>query len=93
MLARWGRDQFGVFAVANSCVALMAFVDLGLRMLTRVALTNPRLDASAKVRVHARNFAAFVIASSGTIALVALLAGTGCGIAGFIFRLPVISSS
>jgi hypothetical protein len=78
MLARWGRDQFGVFAVANSCVALMAFVDLGLRMLTRVALTNPSLDASAKVRVHSRNFAAFLVASGTTFALVALLASAGC---------------
>src|SRR5207237_2553811 len=41
MLAHWGREQFGLFAVANSCVALMAFVDLGLRTMTRVGLTNP----------------------------------------------------
>ena len=31
MLAAWGQEHFGLFAVANSCVALMACFDLDVR--------------------------------------------------------------
>jgi ADP-heptose:LPS heptosyltransferase len=78
MLAAWGKEQFGLFAVANSCVALMGFLDLGLRMSTRVGLTNPRLAETAKVQLHARNFAAFALAALAGVGAVGLLALTGC---------------
>lgn len=78
MIARWGEDRFGLFAVANSVVALMAIVDLGLRTLTRVGLTNPRFSAAEKVRLHALNVAAFSIAAAIAIAVVVVLAATEC---------------
>ena len=77
MLTAWGKEHFGLFAVANSCVALMACFDLGLRMLTRVSLTNPQLCETAKHRLHALNFAAFVIAAGSGVAIVVLLSAAG----------------
>ena len=78
MLSAWGAERFGLFAVANSCVAMMAIVDLGLRMLTRVGLTNPESSEDSKIRLHALHVAAFSIASFGTIGVVALLSLAGC---------------
>lgn len=77
MLSTWGEARFGLFAVANSCVALMAITDLGLRMVTRVALSNRHLSDSAKLRLHAANFAAFVLAAGAATSIVALLALAG----------------
>jgi ADP-heptose:LPS heptosyltransferase len=77
MLAHWGRERFGLFAVANSCVALMAFVDLGLRTLTRVGLTNPKLPPATKLRLHALNVVAFSAAAGVTLVIVTLLALSG----------------
>ena len=77
MLTHWGREQFGLFAVANSCVALMAFLDLGLRTLTRIGLTNQKLSPAAKLRLHALNVVAFAAAAGVTLVIVALLAVTG----------------
>ena len=77
MLAAWGQEHFGLFAVANSCVALMACFDLGLRMLTRVSLTNPQLCETAKLRLHALNFAAFAIVAGSGVAIVVLLSAAG----------------
>jgi ADP-heptose:LPS heptosyltransferase/O-antigen/teichoic acid export membrane protein len=77
MLSAWGKEQFGLFAVANACVALMAFLDLGLRTLTRLGLTNPTLPESAKVRLHALNVAAFSLAAGAGVAVVVLLAVAG----------------
>jgi ADP-heptose:LPS heptosyltransferase len=78
MLSSWGQERFGLFAVANSCVALMAFVDLGLRTLTRVGLTNQRLSENAKVRLHALNITAFSVAAGISVGVIALLALAGC---------------
>ncbi len=78
MLSAWGADRFGLFAVANSCVALMAIVDLGLRTLTRIGLTNPRLPEDAKIRLHALHLAAFSVAAAGTVGIVGLLSLAGC---------------
>src|SRR4029077_4030161 len=50
MLSAWGTERFGLFALANSCVALMACLDLGLRMVTRVGLTNPQFSETTKLR-------------------------------------------
>lgn len=77
MLAEWGQEHFGLFAVANSCVALMACFDLGLRMVTRVSLTNPQLSEAAKLRLHALNFAAFGIVAGSGVAIVVLLSAVG----------------
>jgi ADP-heptose:LPS heptosyltransferase len=78
MLATWGQERFGLFAVANSCVALMAIVDLGLRTLTRVGLTNPHLSNSGKVRLHALNVAAFSAAGGSGVTIVTVLSLAGC---------------
>ena len=77
MLAAWGRDQFGLFAVANSVVALMAFFDLGLRTLTRIGLTSSQLDEQTKLKLHASNFAAFCFAAAAAVIVAALLSVIG----------------
>jgi ADP-heptose:LPS heptosyltransferase len=78
MLSAWGADRFGLFAVANSCVALMAFFDLGLRTLTRISLTAPQLSENEKVRLHALNLATFSLAAAIGVSVVSLLAVAGC---------------
>jgi ADP-heptose:LPS heptosyltransferase len=78
MLSAWGAEKFGLFAVANSCVALMAIVDLGLRTLTRVGLTNPRLSEDAKIRLHALHVATFSVVAGGAVGMIALLSLAGC---------------
>ena len=78
MLASWGKERFGLFALANSCVALMVVLDLGLRALTRVALSNNSITQEAKVRRYAANIAAFALASASALLLIFLLAINGC---------------
>src|SRR5438874_4072488 len=78
MLASWGKERFGLFALANSCVALMVVLDLGLRALTRVALSDNSITQEAKVRRYAGNIAAFVLASASVLSLIFLLAINGC---------------
>src|SRR5215218_5501467 len=70
MLGRWGKEQFGLFAIANAAVALMVFLDFGLRTLTRVGLNNPQLDSSARLRLHALHVAAFSIAAASGLAAI-----------------------
>lgn len=77
MLARWDKEQFGLFAIANASVALMVFLDFGLRTLTRVGLSNPLLDAAAKVRLHALHVAAFMFAATIGLAVIITCALTG----------------
>jgi ADP-heptose:LPS heptosyltransferase len=74
MLASWGKERFGLFAVANSCLGLMVFFDGGLRTLTRVGLSNQELPETEKVRLHARNVAAFVLAAGFGLTIILLLA-------------------
>ena len=78
MLSAWGTERFGLFALANSCVALMACLDLGLRMVTRVGLTNPQFSETTKLRLHALNFVAFAIGAGAAVTVVAVLAAIGC---------------
>ncbi len=78
MLSVWGNEMFGLFAVANSTVALMAFFDLGLRTVTRIGLTSPDVSENAKIRLHALHIAAFSLAAGVGVSVVALLAFTGC---------------
>ena len=78
MLASWGKERFGLFALANSSVALMVVFDLGLRALTRVALSNNSITQEAKVRRYAANIAAFALASTSALSLIFLLALNGC---------------
>jgi ADP-heptose:LPS heptosyltransferase len=78
MLSAWGRERFGLFAIANSCVAAFAFFDLGLRTLTRVGLTSSRLSEGAKVRLHALNTVAFSVAAGISVGIVGLLSLAGC---------------
>jgi len=78
MLASWDKERFGLFALANSSVALMVVFDLGLRALTRVALSNNSITQEEKVRRYAANIAAFVLASTSALSLIFLLALNGC---------------
>jgi ADP-heptose:LPS heptosyltransferase/O-antigen/teichoic acid export membrane protein len=78
MLSAWGAEKFGLFAVANSCIALMAITDLGMRTLTRVGLTRPDLSEEAKIRLHALHFAAFCVTSMGAVGIVTVLSLAGC---------------
>src|SRR6267378_738524 len=64
MLTSWGKERFGLFALANFFVALMVVLDLGLRALTRVALSNNSITQEAKVLRYAGNIAAFALASA-----------------------------
>jgi len=78
MLASWDKERFGLFALANSSVALMVVFDLGLRALTRVALSNNSITQEEKVRRYAANIAAFAFASTSALLLIFLLALNGC---------------
>jgi ADP-heptose:LPS heptosyltransferase len=77
MLSAWGAERFGLFAVANSCIGVMAIIDLGLRTSTRVGLANPELLEKERIRLHVLHVAAFSIASAGTISIVAVLSLAG----------------
>ncbi|MGI8431148.1 MAG: glycosyltransferase family 9 protein [Chthoniobacterales bacterium] len=77
MLAAWGTDRFGLFAVANSCIGLMVFFDGGLRTLTRVGLSDRKLSEPAKFALHARNVGAFVLAAAVGLTIIFTLAATG----------------
>lgn len=78
MLANWGTANFGLFAVANSCVALMAVVDLGLRLLTRRGLSDSLLSESGRARLRAVNLLGFLAAAGVTIAIIGALALGRC---------------
>lgn len=77
MLAAWGKENFGLFAVANSCIGLMVFCDAGLRTLTRVGLSDQKLSEPEKFALHARNVSAFVLAAMAGLTIVFALAATG----------------
>ncbi len=77
MLARWGGERFGLFAVANSCIGLMVFFDCGLRTLTRVGLSNQELPEAEKLRLHARHVVAFVLAAGSGLTIILFLARAG----------------
>jgi hypothetical protein len=77
MLAAWGTAQFGVFAIANSCVSLMVFLDFGLRTLTRVGLSDPNLSNADRLRLHAVHVAALAISLATGLVVILSLALTG----------------
>ena len=77
MLAAWGKERFGLFAIANSCIALMVLFDFGLRTLTRLGLSNPVLAEAEKVRLHARHVGAFSVAAAAGLTIILLLARSG----------------
>ncbi len=77
MLSKWGKEQFGLFAIANAAVALMVVLDFGLRTLTRVGLSNPQLNADARLRLHAVHVAAFAMAAAAGLAAIITCALTG----------------
>ena len=77
MLARWGGERFGLFAVANSCIGLMVFFDCGLRTLTRDGLSNQELPEAEKLRLHARHVGAFVLAAGSGLTIILFLARAG----------------
>ena len=77
MLASLGKEQFGLFAVANSCIGLMVFFDCGLRTLTRVGLSNQELPEYEKLNLHARHVSAFALVAGAGLAIILLLAWAG----------------
>ena len=86
MLRAWGRENFGLFALGNSCFALMVFLDFGLRTLTRVGLSRPDLSEPEKARLHAQYVGAFGLVAAGGLSVILWFAWSG--LAGPWLNLP-----
>ena len=78
MLTAWGKERFGLFAIANSCVALMVFLDFGIRTLARVGLSRPDLSEKEKAMLHGRLVCVFVVIAALGLSMISVLALTGC---------------
>jgi O-antigen/teichoic acid export membrane protein len=88
MLARWGAEQYGLFALASSLLVSLALLDGGVRALTRLRLTEA-LAAGDRAR-YRRAFTEGVVTFSAVV-IAAFLAALAGGLAGWwsaLFRLP-----
>ena len=83
MLRTWGREGYGMFALASSLLVSMAVLDCGVRSLTRLRLCEAlaRGDAEEFERMLCRGIAAFC-----GVALLAFLAAAGLAAAGLWSR-------
>jgi O-antigen/teichoic acid export membrane protein len=88
MLAKWGAEQYGLFALASSLLVSMALLDGGVRALTRIRMAEAlkRGDERAFRRAFGEGMVTF-----GFVALVATLAACGLAASGLLtqwFQLP-----
>ena len=83
MVRTWGRDGYGLFALASSLLVSMAVLDCGVRSLTRLRLCEAlaRGDAEEFDQALCRGIAAFC-----GVALLAFLAAAGMAAAGLWSR-------
>ncbi len=79
MLARWGAEQYGLFALASSLLVSMALLDGGVRALTRIRLAEAlkRGDDAAFRRAFGEGLVTFGFVAGLATAAVAALAATG----------------
>jgi len=79
MVKTWGREGYGMFALASSLLVSMAILDCGVRSLTRLRLCEAlaRDDGEEFERALCRGIASF-----GGVALLAFLAAAGIALAG-----------
>ena len=79
MLARWGSDGYGLFALSSSLLVSMALLDGGVRNLTRIGIAEAHKsdDPEAVRRVYGQGLLTFITVSSGAILLATVLAATG----------------
>jgi O-antigen/teichoic acid export membrane protein len=83
MLEAWGRDGYGMFALASSLLVSLAVLDCGIRSLTRLRLC----EALAKQDTRDFDFALCEgLASFGLVALLAFLVALALGWAGLWSR-------
>jgi O-antigen/teichoic acid export membrane protein len=80
MLDRWGKEQYGLFALASSLLVSMALLDGGVRNLTRLRMVSAaRQEDETAYRRHfaegVLTFASVVVVAS---VFLAALAWTGC---------------
>jgi O-antigen/teichoic acid export membrane protein len=88
MLARWGAEQYGLFALASSLLVSLALLDGGVRALTRLRLAKAL--ASDDMAAWRQNFTEGV-ATFAVVVLAAFLVTLAGGLAGWwsaIFHLP-----
>jgi len=88
MLAKWGADGYGVFALASSLLVSMALLDGGVRSLTRFRLAEALKahDQTGFRQAYWAGLITFAAVASAAFLLVALLNQTGCIESGL--RLP-----
>jgi O-antigen/teichoic acid export membrane protein len=88
MLAKWGAEQYGLFALASSLLVSMALLDGGVRALTRIRMAEAikRGDEVALRRAFGEGLVTF-----GFVAFLATLVAAGLAASGLLtewFRLP-----
>ena len=86
LIARLGREGYGLLALALSVVACVVGLDLGLRPYLRVALSSLQADASARSRLLAEVLGAFLVVQ--VLALVVVFAGARAHEWSRLFQLP-----
>lgn len=87
MLSHWGKEKFGVFAMASSLVVSLNMLDFGVRSLTRLRLVEARASNSPHeiMRVMAPGLLAFGLVAS--LAFVIAVVVTLLGLTGTVFSL------
>jgi hypothetical protein len=88
MLAAWGDERYGLFALASSLLVSMALLDGGVRNLTRLRLVEA--TNAGDEEAYRRTFA-FGVLTFGTVVLIATIAAAGLAAAGWLkewFNLP-----
>lgn len=79
MISKWGKDGYGLFALASSLLVSMALLDGGVRALTRIQMAEAWKNGDEETgrRVYAEGLLTFASVCAVAIAASIALAATG----------------
>lgn len=75
--AQLGREAFGLFAVALSALACVVASDFGIRLHTRIRLSEAMGDAPQQAKALAASLAAYALLLAGMVVCVSIVASAG----------------